>query len=152
MKDTDFLKSILALTCWRDGHEDGTQAMRGIAFVIRNRVRAGWYGGDWTQILSHHKDWSAKLEPPSDELPDTRVYSFMSFLQQIDPIFSGAVEDDVCIKRDGDWKYVLTAAPPPALYYGRLDQISNPWFLENISRKPEQHQRIAQVGMLYFFT
>ena len=152
MKDVDFIKSLLALTCWRDGSEDGISAMRGIAFVIRNRVRAGWHGGDWIQVLSHHDDWSARIEPPKAGLPDTRSFAFMSFLQQLDPIFSGAVEDDVTVKRDGEWKQVLSAPVPPALYYARLNEISNEWFLTNISRRPEQHQRIAQVGQLFFFT
>ena len=76
----------------------------------------------------------------------------MSFLQQVDQIFSGALDDFVTIKRDGDWKYVMSTPPPVALYYGRLNDITNPWFLENITLRSDIHPRIAQVGQLFFFS
>ena len=152
MKDTAFITSILALRCWQDGKDDGLNGMLGVAFTVRNRVRAGWYGGNWLEVLAHMPDVSNKLETPSNELPDTRNFSFMQFMQMVDGIFSGAMEDNITIKPDGEWKYVLSVAPPVALYYGRLHEITNPWFMENITRKSEQHQRIAQVGQIFFFT
>lgn len=152
MKDVDFIKAELARICWLDGHKEGLNGMLGVAFTIRNRIRNGWYGGQWHEVLSHHREWSAKIEPLPDTIPDPRIHSFMSFLQQVDQIFSGSLEDFVTIKADGEWRTILSTPPPVALYYGYLDQVTNPFFLENISRKPEQHQRIAQVGQLFFFT
>lgn len=151
MKDSTFVTSLLALKCWQDGRDEGLNGMLGIAFTIRNRIRASWYGGSWVDVLAHHKEWSATLESPGDALPDPRVYSFTVFLQQVDQIFSGALDDFITIKKDGEWRTVLSAAPPVALYYGYLNNISNPWFRENISLKGEQHPRIATVGGLTFF-
>jgi hypothetical protein len=125
--------------------------MLGIAFTIRNRVRAGWYGGDWLQVLSHTHEWSASLALPDPyALPDIRIYSINNFLQEISGVVSGSREDDVTIKRDS----LMTFRPgalPLALYYGRLDKIDNPWFLENISMNPE-HKRVSNQGTLYFWS
>jgi hypothetical protein len=151
MKDTAFITSMLALQCWRDGKDEGFDAMMGIAFTIRNRVRAGWYGGNWLDILAHHQEWSATTATPSIELPDPRINSFMKLLQQIDGVFNGMVDDNITIKQDGVSNLIITGPPPVALYYGRMDKIDNPWFLENISRKGELHPRIAQVGLISFF-
>ena len=153
MKDIDFIKSQLALTCWRDGKEEGLNAMLGISFVIRNRVRSGWFGGDWLQILSHHHEWSANPEAyNTNELPDTRVLSFMMLLQQLDGIFSGAVDDNITIKRDGVANQISLSGPPPiALYYARCDQITSDWFLTNISRRGDIHPKIASTGLISFF-
>lgn len=152
MKDTTFITSILALKCWQEAHEEGLSGMMAVAFAIRNRIRAGWYNGNWIEVLAHMQDVSAKLEPPTINLPDTRTFSFMQFMQIIDGIFAGATDDNVTIKADGDWKKVLSAPAPVALYWARLDQITNPWFLEKIARNPEQHARIAQVGQTFFFS
>lgn len=151
MKDTHFITSMLALKAWQDGHEEGLDAMLGIAFTIRNRVRAGWYNGDWISVLSHHDEWSARIEPPTSQIPDTRSYAFMVFLQKVDSIFSGAQEDNITVKPDGEWRTIMATPPPVALYYARLDQITNPWFMENISRQGDKHPRVAQVGQLFFF-
>jgi hypothetical protein len=153
LKDIDFIKSQVALRCWIDGKDEGLNAMLGIAFVIRNRVRAGWYGGDWLQILSHHHEWSGNLnEEKTIQLPDPRVLSFMMLLQQMDGIFSGAADDSITIKRDGVASTISLNGPPPvALYYARLDKVNNDWFLDNISRCPDKHPMIAQVGLVSFF-
>jgi hypothetical protein len=154
LKDTQFVCSILALKCWQEAHEEGLNGMMAVAFALRNRARAGWYGGNWIDILSNMEKSSArdyKIDPPSNLIPDTRPWGMMQFLQIIDNIFSGAQEDNITIKTDGE-ACTMGLNVPVALYWARLDQISNPWFLENIVRNPERHQRIAQVGQLFFFS
>jgi hypothetical protein len=145
---TDFICSNLALRAWQDGFAEGLNGMLAVAHTIKRRVDAGWYNGDWISVLSKHKTWSARVEPYPDEIPDPRVYSFQCLLQEINGIFNGSRQDDITVPAQS----VLSHPAPPALYYGRLDQITNDWFLENISRKPEQHQRVAVVGMLTFFS
>ena len=151
MKDTQFICSMLLLKCWQEARQEGVNGMCAVAFTIRNRIRAGWYGGNWIDVLSNLDKASAKLEPPTTEIPDTRPFAIMSFMQTIDNIFSGAQEDNITIKQGGEVQS-MGIKVPLAMYWGRLDQITNPWFLENIVRKPEQHQRIAQVGQLFFFS
>jgi hypothetical protein len=149
MVGADFIMAQLALKAWQDGHQDGLNGMMAVAFTIRNRVRAGWFGGDWIQVLSHHNDWSATDFVPS-ELPDPRQPAFKALLQEVNGIFYGIREDDITVYNLED--SVLAVKPSPALYYARLsDPNIKEWFLTNISRNHEQHKLIAQVGTLYFF-
>src|SRR6267142_6342257 len=130
MNGSDFLKAELARFAYLDGFEEGLNGMLAVAFVIRNRTNAGWWGGDWSQVLSHHRDYSAYVEPYPDTVPDPRIYSFQCLLQEIDGIFSGQRTDDVTVPANPSF---TASVYRPALYYARLDKISNPWFLENIS-------------------
>jgi len=149
----EFICAQLALKAWQDGANSGISGMLGVAFTIRNRIRAGWYDGNWIEILSHHREWAATDTPYSDVLPDPRDFSFKVILQEVGGIFSGARQDDVTIKVGGEAQR-LSVAPPPALYYGRIDEVDKwrPWFLENISRNVEKHRIVAQVGMLHFWS
>lgn len=153
MRNDDFLKSFLALRAWQDGYEEGLNGMMAVAFAIRDRVRAGMYGGNWVQVLSHHSEWSAKLERPSDDLPDPNNYAVRGLLQSIDGIFNGSTPNTITMAQDPATNFIsLAPAPQPPLYYGRLDKITNPWFLETICRDHDKHKRVASVGMLTFFT
>jgi len=148
VQGSSFIAAELARLAWLDGNEEGLNGMLACAFTIRNRVRAGWFSGNWIDVLSNHRNYSSKIEPYPDTLPDPRVYSFQCLLQEIDAIFSGQKTDDVTIAAQS----VLATPAPLALYYARLDQITSEHFLTEISRRPEIHQRVAQVGMLTFFS
>lgn len=134
--------------------------MLACAFAIRDRVRAGFYGGNWSDVLSRHDEWSSTLPNQDKSLPDPNNYAVRNMLQQIDGIFNGSQPNTITLAQDPISNYVtftdsqrsLSPATNPPLYYGRLDQVTNPWFLEEICRKPEIHRRAAQVGMLVFFT
>lgn len=147
MQGSAFIAAHLAYRAYLDGFEEGLNGMLAVAFTFRNRVNSGWFGGDWTGVLGNHKQYSYRTEPDPETLPDPRVYSFQCLLQEIDGIFSGQRKDDVTVAQ----QTVLSTPAPLALYYGRLDKITNPWFLNEISRRPDIHPRVAQVGMTYFF-
>jgi hypothetical protein len=142
-----FVKAQFALTAWRDGGHEGISGMLATAFCIRNRVRAGFYNGDWLRVLSHHQDYAATDRTYSLELPDPRNYAFGLLLQEIDGIFAGTREDDITIP-----PHSMARQTPVVLYYGNLaDPNLRPWFL-NICRDHENHQRVATVGTLTFFS
>lgn len=147
MNASQFLQGQLALFAWRDGFSEGLNGMLAVAHTIRRRVDAGWWGGDWTQVLSHHRDYSAYLEPYSDTVPDPRIWSVQCLLQEIPGIFDGSKKDDITVPKES----VLARPAAGALYYARLDRITSEHFLNNISRKPELHPRVAQVGQTFFF-
>src|SRR6266481_297945 len=149
MQGTDFLCGQLALLAWRDGFTEGLSGMEAVCFVIRNRVNAGWWGGNWVDVLAHHRDYSYRTELYPDTLPDPRVYSFQYLLQEINGIFSGQRKDDVTVPNQPSF---VASAYKPALYYAKLNEINRDWFLENISRQPQIHSRVAQVGALTFFS
>jgi hypothetical protein len=154
MRGSEFICGQIALKAWQDLKDEGINGMLAAAFTIRNRVRAGWYGGDWVEVISNHRQWSARLEPYSDQLPDPRNFAFQCLIQEINGIYDGSRRDDITVMADESISarsIFSQQAPKAVLYYGRLDQISNPWFLENIARRPDLHPRHAQVGMTYFF-
>jgi hypothetical protein len=152
----DFLTAELARISWIYGGSEGVSGAKACAFSFRNRVRAGWFGGNWADVLSHHREVAATTEPLPDLIPDPRESGFRTFLQDITNIFSGQAEDTITIAQDSMANYMkignLSAAPPPVLYFGRLSEITNPWFLENISRNHAQHRVVASVGTLNFWT
>lgn len=148
MNGADFLTGQLALKGWQDGRTEGIAGMKAVCFCIRSRVRAGLYGGDWAAVLSHHQEWSSTLEAPGQDIPDPREPAFRALLQDVTGIFTGQLEDNITVKEGGSG---LAVKPPVALYYAKLDQITNPTFLENISRNTSQHRIIANVGALHFW-
>lgn len=147
MNGADFIKAQLARRAVADGFSEGLSGMLAVAFVYRNRVNRGWFNGDWVQVLNNTSQSSSQIEKRPEPIPDPRIYSIQCLLQEIDGIFEGTRPDDVTVAQ----KSVLASPPPPALYYARLNEITNEWFLENISRRPDLHPRIAQVGQLWFF-
>jgi len=152
MRSDHFIIGQLARISYIDGYSDGLNGMLGVAFVIRNRIRAGWWNGDWSEVLSHHKDYSCRIENMPDIIPDPRNHSFSRFLMQVDGIFSGATDDFVTIKPSGEVNYLFKEQRPPvALYYARLNEITNEKFMNDIPRRPDLHPLIAQVGGLSFF-
>lgn len=156
MTGQDFLTAELARISWLEGGTEGISGAKAVCFSIRNRIRAGFYGGDWSQVLSNHKNWSATLEPLPATIPDPRDSAFRTFLQDVTNIFTGMSEDNITIAQDSMANYLkignLSAAPPPALYFCRLNEITSDHFLNEIVRKPEVHKRIATVGTLVFLT
>src|SRR6267142_72241 len=145
MQGSAFIDAQLARRAYIDGFEDGLTVIMAVAFVFRNRVNAGWFGGSWVDVLGHFRDSSSQTEQDPETLPDPRVYSFQCLLQEIDGIFSGQRTDDITVPTQPSF---VASAYKPALFYGRLNRITNDWFLENISRNTAVHDRIAQVGAL----
>lgn len=145
MTSETYVRAQLATLAWREGYQDGgINNSLAVAFVIKNRVRAGW--GDWLDLIQRHAIWSSRNADELDTTshPDAREPNFQLLLQQIDGVFDGSMPDK------------LTVAPKlgdsrPGLYYGKLNNISREWFLENIVRNPESHPRTSQVGEVIFF-
>lgn len=119
--------------------------MLAVACIIRNRQRAGWYSGNWMQILNAASDvgpFEDLRHPPRIDLTSAL---FRRVLEEVDDIYSGAFDDEMTgrsdLHKDG------------ALYY--LDTISTrpirEWFQEKIIRDSANHPRIAQVGTFILF-
>lgn len=126
---TDFIKSMLALAMWQEDGPDGLQGMTAVGLVVRNRVVAGWCGGDWIGVI-------ASVAKTEAVFPDTRDPKFQAVLGRANSIYEGTEPD-------------ITAG---GLYYARLSgpEIS-PWLVENILQKPEAHPRLGTVGQTTFF-
>ena len=58
--------ALLALTIWREARGESVDAMRAVAWSIRNRfIRGGWFGKGWAAVLSKKFQYSS-LTAPND--------------------------------------------------------------------------------------
>jgi hypothetical protein len=136
MTSTDYVKAILATIMWREDSEDGLQGMIACGLVIRNRVRAGWNGGQWLEVMNAHDQFAGVIAAPGPaRWPDVRDPKFQQVLWKVDAIFDGTELD-------------ITKG---ALYYAHLHLANSPWFLENITGRLDAHPRVATVGQQTFF-
>lgn len=135
MTSDNFIKGQLAAFAHREGARfGGVDNMLAVAFVIRNRQQAGWLGGNWMEIIYQAEKVAATIYEPT--APNLRETPFRMLLSQIDDVFTGLAVDKMT---------------QGALFYAELAEITNEWFIENITRQPEQHPRVANVGPVTFF-
>lgn len=135
MTNENFIKAQLAALAHREGHEHGgTNNMLAVAFVMRNRQRAGWRGGEWLGIIHTAEEVASRISEVS--APDLRDINFRILLQQIDDVYSGMAADKIT---EG------------ALYYAELNRIESTWFRKHILDDLEHHPRVANVGNVVFF-
>jgi len=139
MLPSDYVVSALADLMWSE-QEDGTPGMIARGVMVRNRVRAGWHGGDWLKNIEDFNPES--FSPPIDgrivKLGDPyRSKLFVHILGQAAAIYEG--------RQMGDQRDMIDGA----LWSARLDQCSAD-FAEKIVRGGN-HERVAQVGLRSFF-
>ena len=121
----------------------GTDAMLAIAQVIRNRVEAGWNGGDWLKVLEAAPDFVGTVHEPQPFV-EPRDLTFRRLLAEIDTVYYGTA-DDSNVNIDGENGKVVS------LYYCEAHNINRDWFLKNVTGDLQEHPRIAQVSQLTFF-
>jgi hypothetical protein len=134
----DYVKGILATPMWREDRGDALQGMTACGLVVRNRVKAGWHGGDWIAVMSAHNQYSSMSVVGDTQTVvwgDTSDPLFQRVLWKVDDIYSGKELD-------------ITEG---ALYYANLNTMNSPWFKENIVGNPEAHPIVASVGKHKFF-
>jgi hypothetical protein len=120
-------------------HMGGVEPVLAVAQTIKNRVDAGWCGGDWLKVLETAYDYVGTLH--NSPRVDTRDLTFRRILQSIDDLYHG-IADDSNVNNDQDQK---------ALYYAELHNINRPWFQKNILNDRDNHPMIAKVGQFNFF-
>jgi hypothetical protein len=116
----------------------GVEPMLAVAQVIKNRVDAGWQGGDWLRIIEHVPD-SRGTEPPAAHI-DPQDPNFRELMRKIDDVYYGTADDANVNNESGK-----------ALYYAELHNINREWFADHILKDGESHPRLASVGQLTFF-
>jgi hypothetical protein len=111
--------------------------MKGVCYVLRNRVRKGWYDGSWIAAIEHAPEVAGNepQEPKKLNLSD-RLFQMM--LRDVDEIFFGGGEDET--------HQVVN----DALYFMSIDRSPRAWFVENIVRDDTNHPRRAHIGPIAF--
>lgn len=133
LRQDDYVKSQLVNIGWWCGKEyGGYMPSMMIMGCVANRVRAGW--GSWLEVLERLPHFAAeKIEP--NGFPSIWDSSFIRLLHEVDAIYDGSGID----------------MSKGALYWCDLRRIENPWFSENILKKPEIHPKIADCNSLALF-
>ena len=132
----NFLKGQLMGVAVREGlRHGGINNSMAIAHVMRNRVHAGWHGGDWLQVLTNTQQALGTVYEETPKI-DPRSVEFRSILQRIDDVYNGSSEDLIT---DG------------SLYYCELHNVNRPWFQAQILADPTNHPRLASCGPVTFF-
>lgn len=136
MTGGQFVQGHIALVAWREAHTSGINGMIAVSLVIRNRVNAGWHGGDWMKNIYAPGAFSS-MNGSITDVPDIRDPEVVKFLEVVDRIYDGTMPD----KLTGGAMYFCDPT------------IVNPdgWFYKNIIQNEGQHPRTASVGRNVFF-
>ena len=155
----DLIVTELALFSWREGSRliPGIcpSAWIGIAHVLSNRLRAGWWDADYLKVLMEAPKHSCSIIHEMDfrTLPDHWSRDFRAHYEYCEQIYDNRLADDVTTSADpGD---LVSGSMRPGMYYAVLGKVTNPWFREKILDHPDDHPRTAEIsggeGNLVFF-
>ena len=143
MRNQDFLSALAALLSWREERSNGINGMLGVLFVLRNRLKTGWSGGDLSKIMETHGQFSSMTilgDSQTVAYPDPREPNFQKILQYVDSVFDA----------DNPMADTLTNG---ALYYCDPGPGITPggWFERVIIGQPTVHPRVATIGSTLYF-
>jgi hypothetical protein len=145
----DIQRAHLALFAAREAGASGCfDQMKAIALCIRNRVRQGWYDGDWIDVIEHADEVAGNPPGPRVYI-DLRNRDFQILIREIDEIFFGRQ----------DWDKYPSRLPMPgmeesigkATYWAFINQPYTPWFRENVLSCPKDHAPKANMGLIMFY-
>jgi hypothetical protein len=155
----DVQRAYLALFAARAaGQGASLEQMKAIAYCIRNRVKAGWWDGQWLTVMEHAGETEAnKPEEPWFLDPNNRA--LQRLIADIDEIYYGGrpaggarVEQAPMMAQryaaeGGD----LEEAIGKSVYWAWLNRPFTVWFLKNVLEQAHNHPNRAQMGMMAFF-
>jgi hypothetical protein len=89
--------ALLELCVWREARGEQSDAKKGVALVIRNRVYGAtkWWGTDWHSVILHPWQFSSfnEHDPNAALWPSDTDTSFSDVCQQATPVYLGTSED-----------------------------------------------------------
>jgi hypothetical protein len=125
----------LAIISWSEAEASGVDPALGIAHCLRNRIEAGWYGGDWFELFQNLANSSANEILLARRYPDFRDLAIVKwYMPKVEQVFQGTLPD-------------MTFG---AKYWGKLGT-ARQWFVESIVRSSD-HKRTAQIGEFSFYS
>jgi hypothetical protein len=157
----DLQRGALVLYAARAAGPFGSlEQMKAIAYCMRNRVKAGWFDGQWLTVIEHATEADANmLTSPVTLDPGSRV--LQRLVADIDDIYYGGRQDH----REGMRNKALPAvaqrfspeggdleeAIGKSCYWLRVNEPIRPWFKAQIMDHPEEHPNRANMGLIAFF-
>lgn len=125
-------KTFLALVAWREATEDGREAMRAVAHVVANRVKA--WEQSWINVIIKPEQFSSITilgDPQTVRFPSE--LELVNLWALIDSIYNGTDPDNT----NG------------ALYYANEALVTSGWYKEHIIESPD-HPVLATIGRQVF--
>jgi hypothetical protein len=165
MNLSDFVVSQLALFSYRESERlcpGSYDAKLAIAWIIANRVRAGWNAGDYLQVLE-----SAPLHSCSEpqdmltfKMPEPWNQDWLKLTRDCQDIYEGIAKDEItwtpsasalAENLPGTDQYSINQSRP-SFFYANLNMPIREWFMTKIIRKPEDHPRTVNIsgGLVLF--
>lgn len=140
MLASDVVCVYLANLMFNEPKDDGVQGQTACGLVVRNRVLAGWEGGDWVSLIKNHDKYASqpRKEPMvlGNPIQDDK---FRRCLGIATNIYSGLEKD-------------ITYG---ALRYGRLNECTEEFKIRVVQAKNPMglplFNRVAQIGKQSFF-
>jgi hypothetical protein len=118
-------------------HTGSLAAMKAVAYIIRNRVVAGWHDGNWIEAIQRAQDVSGN-EPTEQPLFDCYSQTFQILARTIDDIYFGQI-DEIGRTVDG------------ALYYQFINRPLRDWFYAHVLLDQKAHKRRAIIGSMMVY-
>lgn len=146
----DIQRAHLAMMAVREAGEGGAlEQMKAICYCIRNRVRQGWHGGDWIQVLEHLDDARGNVVTGPRMVIDAGNRNFQRLIMEIDEIYFSRrdYEREPSNARMPD----LEEAIGKACYWLFINQPVVSWFEDHILKDPKNHPQKANMGLMLFF-
>lgn len=105
-----------------------------MGLVVRNRVKAGWLGGDWLAVIEEHEGY---------QFGDNNPWPRLTLLDFDDPL-----AQRLCWKVDDIVDGKELDITEGALWYAATP---SPRFVEMICAHPDEHPLVARVGKTKFY-
>lgn len=134
------------------------EQMKAVAYCIRNRVKGGWFDGQWLSVMEHAGSTEAnKGQEPWYLDPTDRA--LQRLIADIDEIYygggpaGGRVQEAAPMAAQrfpaegGD----LEAAVGKSFYWVWLNRPFTVWFRQNILERSDIHPLRAQMGLMAFY-
>lgn len=120
------------------GSTGSLSAMKAVCYIVRNRVRRGWFDGNWIEVIENADEVSGN-DPATRQKLDVYSRAFQMLMQAVDDIYYASASDET------------EKAVKEALYYQFVDRNLRTWFTDNILRDPASHARVAHIGTMVLF-
>lgn len=160
MTFNDVQRAQLALFSARAaGPGASLEQMKAIAYCVRNRVKAGWWDGQWLTVMEHagETEGNTAFEPWYLDANDRALQRLVA---DIDEIYYGGrpgagarVEETRTMpaQRFAAEGGELEEALGKCFYWAWLNRPFATWFRQNVLERPDNHSLRAQMGMMAFF-
>lgn len=125
------------------------EQMKGVCYCIRNRVRNGWYDGDWIQVIENAEEAAAHDINP-DFVLNSNERDLQRLLLDIEQVFFTSGSDRNSAS-SFDAAADMGGFVDKAMYWAFLNRPVRSEFSATIMQDPTNHPNRGTKGLMMFF-